>query len=85
MRPHTPVSTNATVGAFELMVKVYGGGLSAHLDALPRRGDKSEWRHNQDYWREREEIPRISYDAPEFVYSGERSIGTKKKEQAVTA
>ena len=35
VRPHTPVSTNATVGAFELMVKVYGGGLSAHLVALP--------------------------------------------------
>ena len=35
MRPHTPVSTNATVGAFELMVKVYGGGLSAHRDVLP--------------------------------------------------
>ena len=39
MRPHTPVSTNATVGAFELMVKVYGvldygGGLSAHRDVL---------------------------------------------------
>lgn len=61
------------------------GYLMRGLDAMPRRGDKSEWRHNQDYWREREEIPQISYDAPEFVYSGERSIGTKKKEQAIPA
>ena len=36
------------------------------------RGDKPEWRHNQDYWREREEIPAIDLDAPEFLYDGER-------------
>ena len=35
VRPYTPVSTNALVGQFELMVKVYPSGLSAHLDALP--------------------------------------------------
>mmetsp|Transcript_7778 Transcript_7778/g.25637 ORF Transcript_7778/g.25637 Transcript_7778/m.25637 type:complete len:310 (+) Transcript_7778:3-932(+) len=35
VRPYTPVSTNALLGKFELMVKVYSGGLSAHLDGLP--------------------------------------------------
>ena len=39
VRPYTPVSTNAVVGRFDLMVKVYGdaqggGALSRHLDAL---------------------------------------------------
>ncbi|MGX7953166.1 flavin-containing monooxygenase [Tsuneonella sp. HG249] len=45
------------------------GYLMRGLDRLPRRGDKSEWRHNQDYWREREEIPAIDLDGPEFVYT----------------
>ncbi len=48
------------------------GYLMRGLDQLPRRGDKPEWRHNQDYWRERLEIPAIDLDAPEFLYDGER-------------
>ncbi len=40
---------------------------SMHL--MPRRGDKPEWMHTQDYWREKEEIPAISLDAPEFHYA----------------
>jgi cation diffusion facilitator CzcD-associated flavoprotein CzcO len=39
---------------------------SMHL--LPRRGDKPEWQHTQDYWAEREEIPAIDLDGPEFRY-----------------
>jgi len=36
IRPYTPVSTNAMLGQFELMVKVYPDGkMSQHLDALP--------------------------------------------------
>ena len=36
VRPYTPVSTNALVGSFELLVKVYAGaGLSARLAELP--------------------------------------------------
>ena len=46
--------------------------LMRDLDKMPLRGDKPEWRHNQDYWREREEIPAIDLDAPEFLYDGER-------------
>lgn len=44
------------------------GYLMRGLAQLPKRGDKPEWRHNQDYWREREEIPCIDLDAAEFVY-----------------
>lgn len=35
VRPYTPVSTNAMLGKFELMVKIYPGGkLSQHFDQL---------------------------------------------------
>ncbi|GGD88596.1 flavin-binding family monooxygenase [Tsuneonella deserti] len=49
------------------------GYLMRGLGAMPRRGDKAEWRHNQDYWREREEFPNIDVEGPEFVYDGKRS------------
>ena len=39
---------------------------SVHL--MPRRGAKPEWQHSQDYWREKDEIPAIELDGPEFVY-----------------
>jgi len=50
--------------------------LMRDLDKLPRRGDKPEWRHNQDYWAERVEIPAIDLDGEEFVYDGKRRSGT---------
>ena len=49
------------------------GYLVRGLDAMPRRGDKPEWRHNQDYWRERLEIPAIDLDGEEFAYDGQRA------------
>lgn len=39
----------------------------AHL--LPKCGPRPEWSHTQDYWREKDEIPAIDLDGPEFVYS----------------
>ena len=44
------------------------GYLVRGLDRMPRRGSKPEWRHNQDYWRERVEIPAIDLDGTEFRY-----------------
>jgi hypothetical protein len=38
---------------------------SMHL--LPRRGDKPEWQHTQDYWAEKTAIPAIDLDGKEFV------------------
>lgn len=49
------------------------GYLQRGLDAMPRRGDKDEWRHNQDYWKERLEIPAINLDGSEFLYDGVRA------------
>lgn len=49
------------------------GYLMRGIDQLPRRGDKPEWQHNQDYWRERQEFPAIDLDGSEFVYDGVRA------------
>ncbi|ROT93968.1 NAD(P)/FAD-dependent oxidoreductase [Altererythrobacter sp. FM1] len=55
------------------------GYLMRGLDQLPRRGDKPEWRHNQDYWAEREEIPVIDCAGREFVYDGTRAFERSEK------
>jgi cation diffusion facilitator CzcD-associated flavoprotein CzcO len=39
------------------------------LPQLPQRGDKPEWRHNQDYWWEKDEFPRIDMDDEVFRYA----------------
>ena len=49
------------------------GYLMRGLKLMPRRGDKPEWRHNQDYWAEREQIPAIDLDGSEFLYNGVRA------------
>ncbi|MFZ4690326.1 MAG: flavin-containing monooxygenase [Polymorphobacter sp.] len=41
-------------------------------DALPRRGNKREWQHTQDYWREKDEFPVLDLDDTALVYSGRR-------------
>jgi cation diffusion facilitator CzcD-associated flavoprotein CzcO len=38
------------------------------LKLLPKRGDKPQWQHTQDYWFEKDAIPAIDLAAPEFVY-----------------
>lgn len=44
------------------------GYLMRGLARMPRRGDKPEWQHNQDYWREKDDLPAIDLDGGEFVY-----------------
>jgi len=57
--------------------------LMRDLDKLPQRGAKDEWRHNQNYWLERDAIPAIDLDAAEFVYDGvTASIGASVFEAA---
>ena len=31
--------------------------------------DKPQWQHSQDYWNEKDVIPLIDLDGPEFVYN----------------
>ncbi len=46
VRPYTPVSTNATLGTFDLLVKVYENGkMSQHLDSLTPGEGEIEFKH----------------------------------------
>jgi cation diffusion facilitator CzcD-associated flavoprotein CzcO len=45
------------------------GYLIRALDLLPKRGDKPEWQHTQDYWTERTAIPAIDLEGAEFAYA----------------
>jgi cation diffusion facilitator CzcD-associated flavoprotein CzcO len=44
------------------------GYMMRNMNLLPKRGDKPEWQHSQDYWAEKDEIPSIDLDDAAFVY-----------------
>jgi cation diffusion facilitator CzcD-associated flavoprotein CzcO len=44
------------------------GYLMRSMHLMPKRGDRHEWQHTQDYWVEKDELPAIDLDGPEFVY-----------------
>jgi cation diffusion facilitator CzcD-associated flavoprotein CzcO len=44
------------------------GYLMRSMDLMPKRGDKSEWQHNQDYWLEKDLLPVASLDDGCLVY-----------------
>lgn len=44
------------------------GYLMRGMHLLPKRGDKPEWQHTQDYWNEKDELPKIDLDDAAFVY-----------------
>ena len=44
------------------------GYLMRSMHLLPKRGDKAEWQHTQDYWAEKDAFPAIDLDDREFVY-----------------
>jgi len=44
------------------------GYLMRDMHLLPKRGDKPEWQHSQDYWAEKDEFAAIDLDDPAFVY-----------------
>ncbi len=39
------------------------------LPLLPKRGDKPEWQHTQDYWWEKDVFPALDLDGDEFRYA----------------
>jgi cation diffusion facilitator CzcD-associated flavoprotein CzcO len=45
------------------------GYLMRGLHLLPKRGDKPEWQHTQDYWTEKDVFPAIDLEDPTFVYA----------------
>lgn len=44
------------------------GYLMRGMHLMPKRGDKPEWQHIQDYWAEKKELPKVDLDASEFIY-----------------
>ena len=44
------------------------GYMMRGMHLLPKRGDKPEWQHNQDYWAEKDEFPEIDLKDKAFVY-----------------
>jgi cation diffusion facilitator CzcD-associated flavoprotein CzcO len=44
------------------------GYLMRSMHLLPKRGDKPEWQHTQDYWAEKVDIPAIDLDDEVFDY-----------------
>jgi len=39
------------------------------MHMLPRRGEKPEWQHTQDYWTEKDQFPAINLDDEAFLYA----------------
>jgi cation diffusion facilitator CzcD-associated flavoprotein CzcO len=54
------------------------GYLMRGMHLLPKRGDKPEWQHSQDYWTESKTLPKIDLDDAAFVYTG----GQQRREAA---
>jgi cation diffusion facilitator CzcD-associated flavoprotein CzcO len=44
------------------------GYLMRSMHLLPRRGDKPEWQHSQDYWAEKDVLPNASLDDGCLIY-----------------
>ena len=44
------------------------GYLMRDMHKLPQSGTKSEWRHTQDYWSEKDAFAAIDFDDPVFVH-----------------
>jgi hypothetical protein len=38
------------------------GYMMRSVDLLPKRGDKPEWQHSQDYWTEKDLLPNADLD-----------------------
>lgn len=45
------------------------GYMMRGVHLMPKRGAKADWQHSQDYWTEKDAIPRIDLDDAAFVYS----------------
>ena len=55
------------------------GYLTRDLDKLPKSGANLMWRHSQDYWNEKDQIPVIDPAGNEFVYDGKRAVAPAAK------
>ena len=44
------------------------GYLLRGIDRLPKQGDRPPWRHTQDYWSEKDELPGADLDDGTLAY-----------------
>jgi cation diffusion facilitator CzcD-associated flavoprotein CzcO len=44
------------------------GYLKRSMHLMPKRGSNPVWQHTQDYWSERDALPKVDLSGPEFVY-----------------
>lgn len=44
------------------------GYMLRSLHLMPKRGNQAEWQHTQDYWTEKELLPKVNLDDALFVY-----------------
>ena len=44
------------------------GYMMRNMHLLPKRGDKPEWQHTQDYWTEKDQFPAIDLEDRAFAY-----------------
>ncbi|MBV1933176.1 MAG: NAD(P)/FAD-dependent oxidoreductase [Parvibaculaceae bacterium] len=44
------------------------GYLMRSMHLMPKRGDKPEWQHTQDYWHEKDDLPKIDLSDSIFKY-----------------
>jgi len=58
------------------------GYLMRSMHLLPKRGGRHEWQHTQDYWREKDELPRVDLSGKEFVYDAPSTDVTAPKRTA---
>ncbi len=58
------------------------GYLMRSMHLLPKRGDKPEWQHTQDYWVEKDQLPAIDLDGAEFHYTGDRVGAARQRASA---
>jgi cation diffusion facilitator CzcD-associated flavoprotein CzcO len=53
--------------------KIFNPGyVERAIHLWPKRGDKPEWEHSQDYFRDLAELPQVNYDDAPFIYDGGR-------------
>lgn len=43
--------------------------LQRSLHLMPKAGNHPDWQHTQDYWREKDEIPKLDLDTEALIYS----------------
>jgi cation diffusion facilitator CzcD-associated flavoprotein CzcO len=61
------------------------GYLMRSMHLLPKRGNKPEWAHTQDYWWEKDVFPTIDLDDPVFVYDGKTKGASTATPEKATA